>query len=99
MPSPFSLERWIQQAINNKDVRSADPTKDEPARCTHIAVVHMQGTMATEIKSIRLDGVQSAKQIAETLKFKAEEYCEELPGTQTCCYQAWYEGHEEPGAK
>ena len=92
----FTLERWIHAACNDQDKRKADGV--EVAACTSITVCHMQGTEAREIHTIHLDGRQEPQSMARLLRSKAEAYCSELPGKQTCCLQAFYEESESPQA-
>ena len=95
MPPPkvFSFESWIHACVNNHPVKDVEHP-DKPARCTKIAVCHMRGERSHEIYTADLDGTQSNKQLSDLLRYKAEEFCSEMVGRQSCCLQAFYEGHE-----
>jgi len=84
-----STQGWIKEVINEQ--RNKQP-------CVALAVCHMQGAVAKEIYTHRLDGLSDPKALDSLLKGKAESYCAELGGHQTCCLQAFYGDDREPGA-
>jgi hypothetical protein len=84
-----STQGWIKDAVNQK--RPEGP-------CAAIAVCHMQGAIPKEIFTCHLDGQSTPKQLDELLRGKAESYCAELQGVQTCCLQAFYGDENQPGA-
>ena len=87
MPFVQSTQGWIKDAIEQKRPEGM---------CVAIAVCHMQGAIAKEIYTYHMDGLGTPKSIDALLKGKAESYCAELQGVQSCCLQAFYGDENEP---
>ena len=92
--SKFSLESWILDAVNDTSFKGGE--NGIPLACTRIAVCHMSSVGPREIYTCMLDGVSSPEQIAKRLKYKADEFCSDIGGQQTCSLQAFFGDETEP---
>lgn len=86
-----TFDQWIEEALED-DEKAGD--------CTMLSVVHMKGTSENEVYSIALGGEKewSSKDLAKTLRSKAENYADELPGVQAFALFAFYGGRDKPQA-
>ena len=86
-----TLEKWVtEQLVDESRTQLGEDGKEETATCRQISVCHMQGASPREIYTLKLDGSSTAARIADLLRGKAESYCAEIPGQQTCCLQAFF---------
>ena len=90
--SAYSLESWIQDAVNDTSFKIGDTV----LQCTRISVCHMSGVGPREIYTCTLDGTSTPMQLANRLKYKADEFCSDIGGQQTCCLQAFFGEETEP---
>jgi len=92
-PFQQSTQGWIKEILNDKNLEKA-----HGGPCRAIAVCHMAGPIPKEIYTAHLDGMSTARQLDELLKGKAESFCAELPGVQTCALHAFFGDENEPVA-
>jgi hypothetical protein len=85
-----SLESWISESL----------TDEERSKCTALSLVHYVGQVEREVWTTRFGGkAWTAKALADIMRKKAEAYSQDLPGVQTFCILAFYEGKEGPQAR
>lgn len=90
MASRQTLDEWVHEALT-------DPDKKEP--CTRIVLIHRQGVRELELHTTQIGSRQwSAKDLANMLHSKAQNYAAELPGMQTFCLLAFYGESPQWGA-
>ena len=85
-----SLENWISEAL----------TDEEKTKCTGLSLVHYAGQVEREVWTVRFGGKSwTAKGLADIMRKKAEGYAQDLPGVQSFCLLAFYEGKDGPQAR
>ncbi|MGH9968617.1 MAG: hypothetical protein ACREBG_12425 [Pyrinomonadaceae bacterium] len=87
-----TLEQWIAEAMLDTD-------KEGP--CTMIALVHKVGVSDEEIHHVSIGAAhpKEPKELAKLFRGKADSYCQDLVGVQTCCLIAFYNNRSEPQAR
>lgn len=87
-----TLEEWIDEAMTDGE---------KPGACTEIKLMHMVGTGQNELHTIRFSGTRkwTPKELAEAFDARARFFGQDLPGAQTYCLMAFYDGCNEPLAR
>jgi hypothetical protein len=91
-----SLEEWIDEAFSDGIIEGV-----KTGVITHIILMHMVGTQERELHAIHFTGAKqwTPKELAELFDAKARYYSQDLPGTQTFCLLAFYDGEVNPQAR
>jgi hypothetical protein len=87
-----SLEEWVDEAMTDGE---------KPGACSEIKLMHMVGSGQNELHTIRFSGARkwTPKELAEAFDARARFFGQDLPGAQTYCLLAFYEGCQEPLAR
>lgn len=87
-----TLEEWIDEAMTDGE---------KPGGCTEIKLMHMVGTGQNELHTIRFNGQRkwTPKELGEAFDARARFFGQDLPGAQTYCLMAFYEGCNDPLAR
>lgn len=85
-----SLDGWITEALIDGD---------REGQCKAFSLVHVTVSGSErELHAIRFNGSKqwTGSELALVFRGKAESYAQDLPGTQTFCLLAFYDGDAEP---
>lgn len=87
-----TLEEWIDEAMTDGE---------KPGACTEMKLMHMVGSGQNELHTIRFNGARkwTPKELAEAFDARARFFGQDLPGAQTFCLMAFYEGCTDPLAR
>jgi len=87
-----TLEEWIDEAMTDGE---------KPGGCTQIKLMHMVGSGQNELHTITFSGSRkwTPKELAEAFDARARFFGQDLPGAQTYCLMAFYEGCNDPLAR
>jgi hypothetical protein len=95
MPKRQTLAEWIDECMTE------GLTGVKPGQVTSFSLMHMVGVVEKEVHSIVFNGTKqwTAQELSDVFNHKANSFAQDLPGAQTFCMAACFEGETNPLAR